>query len=111
MFKPRPYDPNRIERRTPAQIAAANRNFEIFKLRGLWAQAAMLSEPFRSTVRALIDADLRARGALSQPDHQRAAMKKRMKKRANPLRDDIDPDCRFSNHQDGRPCPDCHIPF
>ena len=33
-FQPRPYDPNRKDKRTPAQKAASNRNFRIFQLRG-----------------------------------------------------------------------------
>lgn len=76
-FKPRPYDPDREDTRTDAQRAATDRNFMIFKLRGLWSQAGMLMEPQKSAVRALIDVDLRERGALPQRDHERADRLKR----------------------------------
>jgi len=81
-FQPRPYDPNREDRQTDAQKAATARNFCIFKLRGLWSQAAMLDEPYRSGVRALIDADLIARGVLPQAKHEVEASRKRIAKRA-----------------------------
>lgn len=70
MFRPRPYDPDRKDKRTDAQKAASRRNFGIFQLRGLWALAGMLREPYRSTVRVLIDADLIARGAAGESERQ-----------------------------------------
>ena len=72
MAKIRPFRPSgeRQDNRTEAQKAATDRNFGIFKLRGLWAQAAILREPYRSGVRGLIDADLIARGAKAEQEHR-----------------------------------------
>ena len=70
MFKPPPYDPDRPNKQTDAQKAATQRNFGIFGLRGLHANCGMLREPYRSTVRALIDADLVSRGAESETARQ-----------------------------------------
>nr|WP_047169713.1 hypothetical protein [Sphingomonas sp. Y57] len=81
-FKPRPYDPDREDTRSDAQRAATDRNFMIFKLRGLWSQAGMLMEPTRTAVRALIDVDLRERGALPQAEHEREERRKRDARRA-----------------------------
>jgi hypothetical protein len=81
MFKPRPYDPNREDKQTPAQRSATARNFAIFRLRGLWQQASMLSEPHRTTARIAIDLDLIGRGALPQLEHEYAAVMKRVIKR------------------------------
>lgn len=77
MFKPRPYDPDREDKQTDAQRAATYRNFGIFKLRGLWANAALLQEPYRTAARVAIDADLVKRGALDQLQHERAVREKR----------------------------------
>lgn len=68
-FKPRrvvPGQPWPVDNRTDAQKAAQMRNFGIFQLRGLWALAGMLREPWRHLVRSLIDEDIRARGAEPQ---------------------------------------------
>lgn len=96
-FRPRPYDPEREDPRTPAQREATMRNFEVFKLRGLWSQSSMLREPFRSGVRALIDADLLGRGALAQADQQAAQRAKRLKKR--------------QREGDARICDGCDLPW
>lgn len=94
-FQPRPYDPDRADKQTDAQKAATNRNFGIFKLRGLWSQAGMLAEPYRTGVRAPIDADLIARGALPQAKHgvetsrKRIAKRRRQAAKAPPTEDDI----------------------
>lgn len=81
-FRPRPYDPDRASPGTPAQRAARMRNFEIFKLRGLWCQAGMLDEPIRTAVRALIDLNLVTRGARPQREHERISNAKRARKSA-----------------------------
>ncbi|GGO96406.1 hypothetical protein GCM10011329_22860 [Stakelama pacifica] len=48
---------------TEAQTRARQRNWQIRCIRSLWAQAGHLSEPFRTSVREAIDADLMERGA------------------------------------------------
>lgn len=71
-FNPRTYVPGQPwpeDKRTDAQKAAQQRNFGIFQLRGLWALAGMLREPWRHLVRDLIDEDLRSRGA--RPEKER----------------------------------------
>jgi hypothetical protein len=60
-FQPKPYDAPRAKR-TPAQDAATRRNFQIFKLRGLWSACGLLAEPYRTTARRAIDEDLFSRG-------------------------------------------------
>ncbi len=69
-FAPRPYDPEREDKRTDAQKAATERNFRVFRLRSLWALSYVLSEPVRSTVQALIDFELTKIGALPQREHE-----------------------------------------
>lgn len=71
MFKIRPYDRNRENKQTTAQRAATEKNFRIFRLRGLWSQAGLLAEPYATAARVAIDADLRERGA--EPERQRQA--------------------------------------
>lgn len=68
-FQPRPYDPDRQYNRTVKQKEATDRNFRIFRLRGLWVLAYILTEPTRSTVQALIDFELQRFGALPQREH------------------------------------------
>lgn len=97
MFKPRPYDPDRPNKQTSAQRAATDRNFAIFKLHGLWAQAGMLNEPIRSTVRALIDADLKDRGAKTRTERDRELVAKALKRR--------------QREEAKRVCTDCGHPF
>lgn len=63
MFKPRPYDPGRVSKQTPAQQAATIRNFNVFKLHGLHSQMGMLTGPRRELARALVDQELIAMGA------------------------------------------------
>ena len=73
MFKRRPYDPNKPDTRTPAQKAAGDRNFAIFKLRGLWSFSYLLTGKRRSVMQRLVDAELKALGA--EPEtvrHERA---------------------------------------
>ena len=77
-FRPRRVDPGQPwpkDKRTDAQKAASQRNFGIFQLRGLWALAGMLREPWRHLVRDLIDEDIRARGA--EPELVRSARRQR----------------------------------
>ena len=48
---------------TPKQIAARERNWKIRRLRGLWANCAMLSPNNAEDARSIIDAELRELGA------------------------------------------------
>jgi len=48
---------------TPAQEAANQRSFRIFRLRGLWEPARILTEGRREAVQALIDEELVGLGA------------------------------------------------
>lgn len=70
MFKPRPYDPYREDHRTPAQKAASDRNFRIFKLRGLHAQMSLLTGKRREQAQKLVDQELAAMGAQSETERQ-----------------------------------------
>lgn len=70
MFKPRPYDPDRIDYRTDAQKRACERNFRIFKLRGLHAQVWLLTGWRRKVARWLVDLELGRMGAESQTKRQ-----------------------------------------
>lgn len=71
-FRTRPYVPGREDKRTPAQKAATERNFRIFRLRSLWALAFILTEPRRYAVQTLIDDELRSMGARTQREHEAA---------------------------------------
>lgn len=109
-FKPRLYDPARADKRSDAQRAANNRNFAIFRLRGLWAQAGLLAEPYRTGARAAIDADLIARGALPQEAHEREKIAKRLEANAKRQREeDAKRMCPFHPDTHWLEC-DC-IPF
>jgi hypothetical protein len=68
-FQPRPYDPNREDTRSKAQKAAGERNFRIFKLRGLYYHALNLTGQRRGQMQRLVDAELKAIGA--EPEGQR----------------------------------------
>lgn len=63
MFKPRPYDPERKNKQTPAHAAATERNFRIFRLHGLHAQMNLMTGPRRELARLLVDQELIAMGA------------------------------------------------
>ncbi len=69
-FRPRPYDPNRKDTRTPAQKAAQQRNFRIFQLRGLASFRFLLTGERRDALLRLVDQELRAIGA--EPESVRA---------------------------------------
>lgn len=73
-FRPRPYDPNRKDTRTPAQIAAGNRNFRIFQLRGLASFRYMLTGKRRDALLRLVDQELKALGA--EPESVRITRQK-----------------------------------
>lgn len=70
-FRPRPYDPDREDNRTPSQKAASDRNFRIFKLRGLHAQCTLLTGRRREAAQRLVDQELAAIGA--EPETKRQA--------------------------------------
>ncbi|OHC95585.1 MAG: hypothetical protein A2792_03590 [Sphingomonadales bacterium RIFCSPHIGHO2_01_FULL_65_20] len=55
-------------RPTTAQIAARNRNFRIFRLRGLFAQVSMLSPARRELVEAIIDDELSELGSVTETE-------------------------------------------
>ena len=76
MFKPRPYDPDRKDTRTPAQKAASNRNFRIFQLRGLHAQMFLLTGKRRDAAQKLVDQELVVMGAATQDQHREASFAK-----------------------------------
>lgn len=71
-FKPKPAGEPRAPR-TEAQQTATWRAFHIFRLRGLYHQAFLLTEPRRGKVQAIIDDELVSLGAESEAD--RHAMK------------------------------------
>jgi hypothetical protein len=57
-------NPGRTPRRlTPAQQAATDRSFRIFRLRGLYEQCALLTDERREQARIAIDAELERLGA------------------------------------------------
>lgn len=69
MFKIKPYDPNREYRKpTPAQQKAQQRNFYIFRLRGLHSQMWLLTGWRRKLGQFLVDLELRRLGAESQTE-------------------------------------------
>jgi len=55
--------------RTNKQIDARNRNWRIFRLRGMWHNHKLLDEPFASQFKNAIDEQLRELGA--DPETQR----------------------------------------
>ena len=70
MFKPRTYDPDRENNRSPAQKAANDRNFRIFRLRGLHAQMWLLTGKRREQAKKLVDQELAAMRAESETKRQ-----------------------------------------
>lgn len=82
-FRPRPYDPSREDKRTPAQKASTDRNFRIFRLRGLYTFAFLFSGKRREQMRKPVDAELKAMGAETQTERRRAEL----------IRELSDPDC------------------
>lgn len=82
MFKPRPYDPERRSKQTPAQQAATERNFRLFRLHGLHSQMFLLTGPRRDLARMLVDQELTALGAMTTEESQRAAYQKRARRAA-----------------------------
>ena len=107
MFKPRPYDPDRPDNRTPAQKAAAMRNFRVFQLRGLHAQVRLLTGKRRERAMALVDDELKAMGALGMAEHAASRNDKLLAKLAR-ARNAPPPKCRDCGEPAGF-C-DC-IPF
>lgn len=87
-FRARPYDPDREVKQTPAQKAATRRNFQVFRLRSLYALAYVVRDAGRRAgIHALIDAELVSLGALPQPEHERAQRQKRLKRYPEPIED------------------------
>lgn len=63
----RPYDPSRPRKATtPAQDAARERSFRIFRLRGLWFNAWLLTGERQDAMQAAIDQELELIGAEPQ---------------------------------------------
>lgn len=93
MFKPRPYDPDRVSKQTPAQQAAAIRNFNVFKLHGLHAQMGMLTGPRRDLARTLVDQELQAMGADTVLESQEKARSRRLAKQRRALDNKRCADC------------------
>lgn len=64
---------------TPAQEAANQRSFRIFRLRGLWHQCWLLTGENRTEAQAAIDLELLAMGAVAESERhrlQREALKR-----------------------------------
>jgi len=57
--------------RTPAQDAATERSFRIFRLRGLYSQALLLTGARRAAMRDAIDGELQALGVETQAERER----------------------------------------
>lgn len=55
--------------RTAAQDAATDRAFRIFRLRGFYYQAALLTGERREQAQAAVDAELRLLGAKTHAEH------------------------------------------
>lgn len=60
-----------FRRPTPAQAKATERNFRIFRLRGLRVQLELLTGHRRRVAQGMVDAELRAMGATIQPKGHR----------------------------------------
>lgn len=70
-FRVKPYgEPRRPQ--SPAQKAATERAFRIFRLRGLWCQAYLLTGERREQAQAAVDAELALLGAATQAEHAEA---------------------------------------
>lgn len=63
MLKLRPYTDHREASGTAKQNATRDRNWRIFKLRGLYAQVSMLTGERKTVARALVDQELALLGA------------------------------------------------
>lgn len=70
---PRLYDPSRKPGRPPSerQKAARDRNWQIFKLRGLWYQVWALTGDRRVAAQASVDQELELLGAESEGTRRR----------------------------------------
>lgn len=64
-LKTKPYGAPR-KKRTPAQEVAQERAFRIFRLRGLWSQAFLLSSENRAMAQSAIDAEIVSLGAVPE---------------------------------------------
>lgn len=76
-WKPRPYDPDNQAKLSTAQKKAITRNFHIFRLRGLYFHAWLLTGKRRERMQSLIDAELKAMGA--EPQTVRMQREKRVR--------------------------------
>lgn len=76
MFRPRPHDPDRKDDRTAAQKQAGERNFRIFRLRGLHAQLWLLTGKRREQAQRLVDQELASIGARTETQRQADARAK-----------------------------------
>jgi hypothetical protein len=70
-LRTKPYSAPRRQQ-TPAQEAANRRSFLIFRLRGLWELAAIVSPHRREQIRAIVDADLVDLGAIPHREKHEA---------------------------------------
>lgn len=73
-LKLRPYEPGRDMKRTAAQRTATDRNFRIFRLRGLYHQAGLLTGQRRERMQRLVDEELAALGADRMAEHNAAVI-------------------------------------
>lgn len=77
MLKTRPYEAGRTYNSgSPAQKAARERAFRIFRLRGLYAQNYLLTGWRRKVAQWMVDLELRRLGA--EPEANRQARKAKM---------------------------------
>lgn len=60
-----------VKVREPAQVAARLRNWQIFRLRGLWSLTFLLTDWRRTQAQALVDDELALLGAERQTDRMR----------------------------------------
>jgi len=68
--------PRRDREPTEAQKKSRQRSWKIFRLRGLHAQAHMLTEPWRIIALRAIDMELLSMGAEAETDRQNAIKEK-----------------------------------
>lgn len=72
-FRPKDHREPR-QPRTPAQKAATERSFKIFRLRGLWYACLILTGERRAAAQQLVDDELALLGAKPQATHDAERM-------------------------------------
>lgn len=85
MLRLRPYQERDRSGRTAAQRAATNRNFRIFRLRGLHAQLWMLTGWRRKVAQWLVDRELALIGAETEGRRRKQRAAKMLRIESNEL--------------------------